>query len=80
MALVLTGGCRDRMPDERVGWRADPLGLLFFTLFVVTTLLALEQAQHIDLAAMPLAGAPVRRRHHGRCGCWCGRRTARRRR
>jgi EmrB/QacA subfamily drug resistance transporter len=46
-----------RRPGERVPWNADPLGLLLFTIFVVTTLLALERAQRVDLAAMPLAAA-----------------------
>ncbi|HET7849292.1 MAG TPA: MFS transporter, partial [Pseudolabrys sp.] len=36
-------------------WRADPLGLLFFAIFVVTTLLALEQAQRVNMATMPVA-------------------------
>lgn len=42
---------------ERVKWRADPGGLVLFTIFVATALLALEQVQHVDLAAMPLAVA-----------------------
>jgi predicted MFS family arabinose efflux permease len=46
-----------RRAGERVAWRADPLGLLLFTIFVVTTLLALERAQRVDLASMPLAAA-----------------------
>jgi EmrB/QacA subfamily drug resistance transporter len=41
---------------ERLAWRADPGGLLLFTLFVVTTLLSLEQIQRADLAVLPLAG------------------------
>jgi EmrB/QacA subfamily drug resistance transporter len=46
-----------RRGGERVAWRADPIGLLLFTIFVVTTLLALERAQRVDLAALPLAAA-----------------------
>jgi EmrB/QacA subfamily drug resistance transporter len=46
-----------RHPTERAPWRADPIGLLLFTIFVVTTLLALERAQRVDLAALPLAAA-----------------------
>ena len=49
-----------RLPNpivERVPWRADPGGLFLFTVFVATTLLALEQIQHVDLAALPLGGA-----------------------
>jgi len=39
---------------ERLAWRADPGGLILFTVFVATTLLALEQVQHVDLKALPL--------------------------
>jgi EmrB/QacA subfamily drug resistance transporter len=49
-----------RLPSrtaERAPWRADPIGLVLFTVFVVTTLLALERAQRVDLAALPLAAA-----------------------
>ncbi len=46
-----------RHTTERAPWRADPVGLLLFTIFVVTTLLALERAQRVDLAALPLAAA-----------------------
>jgi EmrB/QacA subfamily drug resistance transporter len=48
-----------RLPQrtaERIAWRADPLGLVLFTVFVVATLLALERAQRVDLASLPLAG------------------------
>ena len=54
-ALALT----TRLPNstaERLPWRADPGGLFFFTLFVATTLLALEQVQHAELASLPLGG------------------------
>lgn len=46
-----------RLPNpaiERLPWRADPGGLFFFTLFVATTLLALEQVQHVELSSLPL--------------------------
>ena len=49
-----------RLPNpviERVPWRADPGGVILFTTFVATTLLALEQVQHVNLAALPLGGA-----------------------
>ena len=49
-----------RLPNpavERLPWRADPGGLFFFTLFVATTLLALEQVQHVELSSLPLGGA-----------------------
>lgn len=52
-ALAMT----TRLPNattERLPWRADPGGLLFFTLFVGTTLFALEQVQHVELASLPL--------------------------
>ncbi len=55
-ALALTW----RLPNpnvERVPWRADPGGLFFFTVFVTTTLLALEQIQHVEVAALPTGGA-----------------------
>jgi EmrB/QacA subfamily drug resistance transporter len=42
---------------ERDSWRPDPLGLVLFTTFVTATLLALEQTQHVDMNALPLAGA-----------------------
>lgn len=54
-AMALT----TRLPNsaaERLPWRADPGGLFFFTLFVATTLLALEQVQHAELASLPLGG------------------------
>jgi EmrB/QacA subfamily drug resistance transporter len=56
LAVFLTRKLENRIPD-RSGWRPDPFGLLFFTLFVTTTLLSLEQAQHMELAAMPAAGS-----------------------
>jgi EmrB/QacA subfamily drug resistance transporter len=48
-----------RLPRHKSGephhWRADPGGLILFTVFVATTLLALEQAQHVNLGALPVA-------------------------
>jgi MFS family permease len=41
---------------ERVAWQPDPAGLVLFTVFVVSTLLALEQTQRVALNALPLAG------------------------
>lgn len=55
-ALALTW----RLPKptgERLPWKADPFGLILFTAFVVTTLLALERVQRVDLANLPLAAA-----------------------
>ena len=48
-----------RLPSpkvERLPWRADPGGLVLFTVFVATTLFSLEQVQHVDLEVIPLAG------------------------
>ena len=56
LAVWLTRKLESRIPDKP-NWRPDPMGLLFFTLFVTMTLLSLEQAQHMELAAMPTAGA-----------------------
>jgi EmrB/QacA subfamily drug resistance transporter len=54
-ALALTW--RLPMPSrERLPWKADPGGLILFTLFVATTLLSLEQVQHADLNSLPLGG------------------------
>ena len=39
---------------ERLAWRADPAGLILFALFVATTLLSLEQIQHVNLGVLPL--------------------------
>jgi EmrB/QacA subfamily drug resistance transporter len=55
LAVFLTRKLENRIPD-RSGWRPDPFGLMFFALFVTTTLLSLEQAQHMELSAMPAAG------------------------
>jgi EmrB/QacA subfamily drug resistance transporter len=49
-----------RLPGRAVArdvWRADPLGLVLFTVFVTAILLGLEQTQHLDVSALPLAGA-----------------------
>ncbi len=48
-----------RLPVRAPGghkWQADPGGFALFAVFVVTTLLALEQAQHVNLSVLPLAG------------------------
>lgn len=49
-----------RLPVRKAAslpWRADPGGLVIFTVFVATTLLALEQVQHADFGSLPLGGA-----------------------
>lgn len=56
VALALT----TRLPQsrsERLPWRADPGGLVLFTIFVATTLLALEQVQHANMSALPFGAA-----------------------
>ena len=53
VALALALRLPKHVTAERLKWRADPGGLLFFTVFVVTTLLALEQVQQFDLSALP---------------------------
>ena len=55
VAALLTRGLPNRVP-ERPDWRPDPAGFLFFTVFVATILLALEQAQQVDLRALPAIG------------------------
>src|SRR5262249_40755103 len=53
LALLLTRSLEDRVP-EKSDWRPDPMGLLWFTIFVTTMLLTLEQAQHVNKNALPL--------------------------
>jgi len=55
LAVWLTRNLESRIPDKS-SWQPDPAGLLLFTLFVTTTLLSLQQAQHMELAALPMAG------------------------
>ena len=56
-AVALTWRLPPHKMTEPHHWRADPGGLVFFTLFVATTLLALEQAQHVNMNALPVAAA-----------------------
>jgi EmrB/QacA subfamily drug resistance transporter len=44
-------------PRHEHQWRADPYGLLLFTVTVAAILLALERAQSAELDSLPLAGA-----------------------
>jgi EmrB/QacA subfamily drug resistance transporter len=49
-----------RLPNpkrEQVAWQADPAGLILFTVFVATTLLSLEQIQHVNLSVVPLGAS-----------------------
>src|SRR6476661_2317004 len=49
-AVALTWRMPSHTSAEPHQWRADPGGLILFAIFVATTLLALEQAQHVNLA------------------------------
>jgi MFS family permease len=42
---------------ERLPWRADPGGLVLFTIFVATILLSLEQIQRVTLSNLPVSAA-----------------------
>jgi EmrB/QacA subfamily drug resistance transporter len=52
VAALLTRGLPNRVPGKS-DWRPDPAGLLFFTVFAAATLLALEQAQQVNLRTLP---------------------------
>jgi EmrB/QacA subfamily drug resistance transporter len=56
IALVLTFRLA-RTAGARGEWKADPFGFVYFTLFVATSLLALEQLQHARIDALPLGFA-----------------------
>jgi EmrB/QacA subfamily drug resistance transporter len=56
VALGLTFRLPIRKPQRQGPWRADPFGLVLFTVAVAAILLALEQAQHVNLQSLPLAG------------------------
>ena len=53
VAVLLARSLPKRVP-QRSNWAPDPAGLLFFTVFVSATLLALEQAQGLDPNSLPL--------------------------
>jgi len=55
IAVGLTFRLPVRHSEEAHKWRADPAGLILFTVCVATTLLAMEQAQHVSLDTLPLA-------------------------
>jgi EmrB/QacA subfamily drug resistance transporter len=55
IAVLLTKKLENRVPEPS-DWRPDGAGLVFFTIFVTATLLALEQAQRVDIGAWPMAG------------------------
>ena len=59
--------CADPRPANRsrrsgFAWRADPGGLVLFTMFVATTLLSLEQVQHVRSRACCRSAAACSRR------------------
>jgi EmrB/QacA subfamily drug resistance transporter len=55
LAVLLTRNLENRVPEQS-NWRPDPFGFLFFTVFVTTTILALEQVQHVDRSAWTMVG------------------------
>ncbi|MGH6665530.1 MAG: MFS transporter [Pseudolabrys sp.] len=57
IAVALTWRLAPHRMSEPHHWRPDPGGLIFFAVFVATTLLALEQAQHVNLSVLPGAAA-----------------------
>ena len=57
VALVLTLRLPRRKPSQAHQWRADPYGLVLFTVTVAAILLALERAQRASLDSLPLAAA-----------------------
>ena len=72
-----------RLPSpkvERLAWRADPGGLILFTVFVATTLLSLEQVQHVDLERRFRSAVACSPPASSRWCCWFAMRTGRRRR
>ena len=56
VALLLARSLPTKSPEPS-NWRPDPIGLLLFTTLVATSLLALEQAQQLELSALPMVGA-----------------------
>jgi EmrB/QacA subfamily drug resistance transporter len=55
IGVLLTRKLENRVPEPS-DWRPDAAGLVFFTTFVTATLLALEQAQRVEIGAWPMAG------------------------
>jgi EmrB/QacA subfamily drug resistance transporter len=56
IAVALATRLPNRVPG-RPDWQPDIWGLVFFVTFVVSILLALEQAQHLNLDALPAIGS-----------------------
>ena len=65
---------------DRLTWRADPGGLVYFTVFVSTALLALEQVQHANPAQLPTGARAARRRFDRARAAGAAREPRRRRR
>ena len=57
VAVGLTLRLPRRKSHRAHEWRADPYGLVLFTVAVAALLLALERAQRVSLASLPLAAA-----------------------
>ncbi|MEJ2376160.1 MAG: MFS transporter [Pseudolabrys sp.] len=57
VAVALTFRLPARGAHRQHQWRADPYGLLLFTVTVAAILFALERAQRVNLNSLPLAGA-----------------------
>jgi MFS family permease len=56
LAVMLTRNLENVIPGSS-NWRPDPIGFVLFAVFVTTTLLTLEQLQHVDRGALlPLIG------------------------
>ncbi len=56
LAIGLTLRLPRRTAHRAHKWRADPYGLVLFTVTVAALLLGLERAQHVDVNSLPLAG------------------------
>ncbi len=57
VAMVLTMRLPHTKANAQHGWRADPYGLLLFSVTVAAILFALEQAQRVDLESLPAVGS-----------------------
>jgi len=55
LAALLVRNLENRVPEQS-NWRPDPFGFVFFTVFVTTTILALEQVQRLDPGAWAVIG------------------------
>src|SRR5579871_853430 len=53
IAVMLSRNLENVAPGSS-HWRPDPIGFVLFAIFVTTTLLTLEQIQHVERSALPL--------------------------